>query len=95
MLNACRGGGPVTVAVRLQLYRMANSPNTSPVVRVRRSRPAWVTWSSPPGQKDGWFLHQLQAIRGPTRDLTCYDVHAVSFRALFDDMAAQLEVGDG
>lgn len=41
------GGRPLTVAVRLQLYRMANSPNTSPVVRVRRSRPAWVTRSSP------------------------------------------------
>lgn len=28
------------------------------------------------------------------RGLTCYDVHAVSFSALFDDLVAQFEAGD-
>lgn len=38
---------PLTDAVRLQLYRIASSPNISPELKVRRSRPAWVTFSSP------------------------------------------------
>lgn len=40
-------GWPLTVAVLLQLYRIASSPKTSPLVRVRRSRPDWLTESSP------------------------------------------------
>lgn len=32
---------------------MANSPNTSPLVRVRRSWPAWVTMSSPATGREG------------------------------------------
>ena len=38
---------PLTVAVRLQLYKMASSPKTSPHIRDLSCRPPWVTTSSP------------------------------------------------
>lgn len=64
---------------------------------MRRSRPAWVTRSSPPEQRAGFVCKQLPsaaARQNLTRGLTCYDVHAVSFGALFDDLVARFEAGD-
>lgn len=73
---------PMTDAVRLQLYRMASSPNTSPELKVRRPRPAWVTFSSPSRIKMEFrLINSLFHILFQTeqcwnrRLLKCHEIH--------------------
>lgn len=58
---------PCTVAVRLQWYRMANSPNTSPGPSVRSCRPRCVTLSCPSAETWPAALHMHICVHACTR----------------------------